>query len=147
MQFLAGVWNFLPFRKVAFAMRTTQLLTSVCRRGFFHWVQVAGMWSCTSTPPYASMACTGASLRSAVHMVFNGQCLIPIGGKQFAVCHHVRIGFDPSKPFVQWVWRLDVNLLALHSVSKGPHECIMFPVSYDAFLLLARCPPKIFPAS
>lgn len=99
MQFLAGVWNFLLFRKVAFAMRTTQLPTSVCRRGFFHWVQVAGMWSCTSTPPYVSMVCTGTPLRSAVHMVFNGQRLIPIGDKQFAVCHHVRIGSGSQQAF------------------------------------------------
>ena len=99
MQFLAGVWNFLLFRRVAFAMRTAQLPTSVCRRGFFHWIQVAGMWNCISTTPYASMACTGTPLRSAVHMVFNGQFLTPIGGKQFALCHHVRTGAGSQQAF------------------------------------------------
>jgi len=45
------------------------------------------------------MACTGAPLRSAVYMVFNGQHLIPIGGKPFAVCHHVRIGSGSQQAF------------------------------------------------
>jgi hypothetical protein len=98
MQFLAGVWNFIPFREVAFTMRTTQLTISVCRRGFFHWVQVAGMWSCISTPSSACMACTGTPLHLAVHMVFNGR-LIPIGDRQFSLCQHVRIGCGSQQAF------------------------------------------------
>jgi hypothetical protein len=99
MQILAGVWNFLLFRKVAIVMRTTHLPTSVFRRVFFHWVQVAGMWSCTSTPPYASMACTGTPLCSALRIVFNGQCLISIGGKQCALCHDVWFGSGSQQAF------------------------------------------------
>jgi len=32
-------------------------------------------------------------------MVFNGQRLIPIGGKQFVLCHHVRIGSGSQQAF------------------------------------------------
>jgi hypothetical protein len=33
--------------------------------------------------------------------------------------------------------------MALLSVPKGTHECTMFPASYDAFLLLAKCRLKL----
>jgi hypothetical protein len=39
-------------------------------------------------------------------MVFNGQCLIAIGGKQFALSDMSGLALDPSEPFVQWIWVL-----------------------------------------
>jgi len=35
----------------------------------------------------------------AVHMVFFSQHLIPVGGKQFAVCQHVRIESGSQQAF------------------------------------------------